>query len=167
MRIRPATTDDADAIAVVHVRSWQATYRGTFADEFLDTMDVAGRAARWRENLAEPQDPHVLVAESESGVKGFAAVGSSRDDDADAATGELWAIYADPEAQGTGVGRALMRAVLAVLDGYEQATLWVLTGNERAIRFYECAGWHFDGTTREDTVAGTLVSETRYRRSLP
>jgi hypothetical protein len=37
--------DDADAIAPVHVRSWQAAYRGFMPDEVLDGLDV-GRCTR-------------------------------------------------------------------------------------------------------------------------
>jgi RimJ/RimL family protein N-acetyltransferase len=45
-------------------------------------------------------------------------------------------------------------------------TLWVLRDNERARRFYERAGWSFDGTEKEDVVAGATVTEVRYRRDL-
>jgi RimJ/RimL family protein N-acetyltransferase len=39
---------------------------------------------------------------------------------------------------------------LAVLRGfgYQTMLLWVLEGNDRAIRFYEKSGWRHDGTRR-------------------
>jgi hypothetical protein len=47
--VRPATPDDADAIASVHVRSWQAAYRGIVPDAMLDALSIqrgpAGGAA--------------------------------------------------------------------------------------------------------------------------
>lgn len=43
--IRRATPDDADAIADVHARSWQVTYRGLVPDELIGGV-VDGRAAR-------------------------------------------------------------------------------------------------------------------------
>ncbi len=46
--LRNARPDDVGAIAVVHVRSWQATYAGHFPDDFLDALDPAQRAEGWR-----------------------------------------------------------------------------------------------------------------------
>ncbi|GAB2459619.1 hypothetical protein GCM10027265_06000 [Jatrophihabitans fulvus] len=99
---------------------------------------------------------------------GFAAFGANRDDDADPGTGELHAIYVDPAAWSTGVGRALMAAAVGGLraHGDRAAILWVLVGNERAERFYSRAGWQPDGAAKQDTLAGTAVTERRYRRTL-
>ena len=47
--------------------------------------------------------------------------------------------------------------------GYAQATLWVLAGNARAIRFYERAGWSPDGARKQDTIGDDAVTELRYR----
>lgn len=58
-----------------------------------------------------------------------------------------------------------MCAHLASL-GYRRAILWVVAENDRARRFYETAGWSFDGTERVDTVQGATVNEVRYARSL-
>ena len=38
--IRAAVGDDAPAIADVHVRAWQAAYRGIIEDEYLDGLSV-------------------------------------------------------------------------------------------------------------------------------
>jgi RimJ/RimL family protein N-acetyltransferase len=47
-------------------------------------------------------------------------------------------------AYGTGVGHALCEAAI----GSDPAYLWVLDGNERAIRFYERQDFRFDGATK-------------------
>jgi len=176
MIVRPAGPGDAPGIATVHVRSWQAAYRGLLPQDFLDGMVVsAERADRWRQIVgADAAAGRVtFVATSDAGdadtVLGFAHMAPARDGDADATTGELIAIYALPDAFGTGVGRALMRAGLDWLTaaGYTQASLWVLEGNARAIRFYEAAGWRDDGTGKTDELAGVTVIERRYRRALP
>jgi hypothetical protein len=44
--------------------------------------------------------------------------------------------------------------------------LWVLAGNERAIRFYERNGWIADGATQTETLHGAEVNEVLYRRAL-
>src|SRR5437870_811356 len=84
----PATADDADAIATVHVRSWQAAYRGIVPDAHLDRLSIDRRAATWRESLAN-RPPDVFVAEREGRMLGWISVGKSRDADADSNTGEL------------------------------------------------------------------------------
>ena len=95
----------------------------------------------------------------------FRSVGPSRDPDADA---ELYAIYALPEAWGTGAGTALMRAGLDLMReaGYAEAILWVLEDNPRARRFYEREGWRFDEAFKDDDVLGRRVTEVRYRLRL-
>jgi hypothetical protein len=50
--------------------------------------------------------------------------------------------------------------------GYSSATLWVLEGNARAIRFYEQHGWAHDGSVAEHAIAGGPSRELRYRVSL-
>jgi RimJ/RimL family protein N-acetyltransferase len=67
---------------------------------------------------------------------------------------------------GTGAGRALLGEAQAELArlGFGETVLWVLTGNARARRFYEIAGWVADGSERTGEVFGITVPEVRYRR---
>ena len=51
-------------------------------------------------------------------------------------------------------------------DGFTDVTLWVLTGNARARRFYERCGWHTDGRTQQDHRRGVVLDEVGYRRGL-
>jgi ribosomal protein S18 acetylase RimI-like enzyme len=169
--IRAATAADADAIALVHVRSWQGAYQGLMPQEHLDQLDVAQRAQRWSRGLtsADPFRDATLVTVTGEQVIGFASVGAARDPDADPGdTGEVYAIYLLPEAWGQGLGRDLMTAALARLAdlGYQVATLWVLEGNARARRFYEAAGFTTDGAEQTDDTRGFPVPEVRYRRTL-
>ena len=53
---------------------------------------------------------------------------------------------------GTGIGQALLEAVL----GVEPAQLWVAEANPRAIRFYERNGFRRDGCATSDTRRGHL-----------
>lgn len=56
-----------------------------------------------------------------------------------------------PEAQGRGVGRALMQAMCEHADGWAQLLrleLTVFTDNHRAIRLYEAFGFRIEGTHR-------------------
>jgi GNAT superfamily N-acetyltransferase len=157
---------------LVHVRSWQSAYRGKMPQDYLNGLDPARRSEIWR-HIIEQTDPSrdgVLVAAANGiGIAGFAAFGPSRDDDTDPrATGQVYAIYADPRAWGTGTGRALMGSAAAELGrfGYAGAVLWVLDTNDRARRFYAIAGWAEDGGHQTDGSRGFDIAEVRYRRTL-
>jgi ribosomal protein S18 acetylase RimI-like enzyme len=163
--IRQATPDDADAIALVHVRTWQGAYGHVFPPEELAGISVEARATSWRGILG--RDERTYVAERDGEVVGFVGTGPSRDDDG-AGSGELYAIYVDPEHWDSGAGRELAAYADDLLrgDGFTEATLWVLDDNPRARRFYEAGGWRLDGAKRTGLHLGVETHEVRYRKDL-
>jgi ribosomal protein S18 acetylase RimI-like enzyme len=103
-------------------------------------------------------------------VAGFVTYGRSIDDDAPPGTGQIWAIYADPDLIGLGVGAALMNAAVEGLaaDGLTEATLWVLEGNAAGRRFYAKGGWLPDGASMDQpNGASPPLRDIRLRRRLP
>jgi GNAT superfamily N-acetyltransferase len=169
--VRAARVQDAPAMGRVHVRAWQAAYRGQMPDEYLDGLRAEQRAEYWTGVLERgPGQTTVLVAEEppEGVVVGFAALGPAGGQP-DAEDGELYVINVDPDYWGGGASRALLEAAQAALArlGYREAVLWVLPGNARARRFYERAGWVADDAKRTVEVHGAMVEEVRYRRRLP
>jgi GNAT superfamily N-acetyltransferase len=169
--IRRAVVRDAEAIAGLHIRSWQHTYRGMLPDRFLDGLSEGQdqRVEAARNGLAnEGAEVRTWVAERADQVVGFAITGPSRDADAPPTTGEVVAIYLEPAVVGTGIGRALFEHAVADLRarGYQEATLWVLEMNSRARRFYEAAGWRPDGATKTEERPGAVFHEVRYRLAL-
>lgn len=167
MLIRPAQPEDALAVAGVHVRSWQAAYRGLLPDAYLDQLRAEDRAARYDFSAADPRKPFTVVAAEGAEVLGFATTAPSRDED-HPDYGELYALYADPKHWNRGVGVALIRAARARLAGFRHtsALLWLLAGNLRGERFYRADGWSPDGRERAQSVWGITVSEVRYVRPL-
>ncbi|UPL10045.1 GNAT family N-acetyltransferase [Microbacterium sufflavum] len=151
--IRDARADDADAVARVHVRSWQTAYRGLIDQEVLDGLSVSERAEGWRRIFADPLPTSLgtLVAVRDGAVIAWASFGSGRDPDGldDA---ELYGIYADPDTWSTGAGHALLEAAEArmIEAGHTRGYLWVLDGNDRADGFYARHGWELDGATKID-----------------
>jgi ribosomal protein S18 acetylase RimI-like enzyme len=166
---RPATSDDALAVARVHVRAWQDGYRGLVADEYLDALRPEDRADRYTLGSSDPSEPYTIVAVRNDMVCGFATTGPCRDEDADANTGQLLALHVDPSAWGLGVGRRLIEEARARLHslGFTEAVLWVLVGNERAQRFYRIDGWRPENIERTIELWGTSIDDVRYRRALP
>jgi GNAT superfamily N-acetyltransferase len=164
--VRHARVGDAAALGRVHVRAWQAAYRGQLPDDYLDGLRPEEREAGWERGLRRDRarDP-VLVAERDGRVVGFAVLRAAEDPEG---AGELSAINVDPDHWGTGAGRALLAAAHGELArlGFQEAVLWVLPGNRRARRFYEAAGWVADGAERTAEVFGVVVAEVRYRRRL-
>jgi ribosomal protein S18 acetylase RimI-like enzyme len=137
--------------------------RAAYAEhEILANLPFEQRRERWLGYLERGE--RLLVAEDDGAVVAFAAIGPSRDE---AGVGEVYAIYADPEAWGRGIGRRLFDAAAAELReaGFAEATLWVLATNERARRFYERAGWQTDGAEKLDERL-PAVAQVRYRRAL-
>lgn len=109
------------------------------------------------------------MAEVRSEIAGWVAFGPSRDSDAASAAGEIEAIYVRPDYWATGVGRGLWLVARRRLieRGFSSATLWVLSENARAIRFYRAAGFQPDpDSEKEISIDGKILKEIRYRRVL-
>jgi ribosomal protein S18 acetylase RimI-like enzyme len=167
--IRPAQPRDAAAIALIHVRTWQAAYRGQLPQHFLKSLDaeIQQRTARWEGFIANAASRrHVqLVAEESGRVVGFVTFGPSEDEPVDPDVGQVYAIYVDSGYWDRGYGRDLFAAAVRGLTeaGFGAATLWVLESNRRARRFYEAAGWVTDGATKTEQRGDVELHEVRYR----
>jgi ribosomal protein S18 acetylase RimI-like enzyme len=167
--VRRAILADAAAIASIHVRGWQSAYQGIIPDSYLAALSIDDRTRTWGESIAAGATPDggtIFVAESDNAVLGWMTCGPSRDASAPAGTGELHGIYIDPLTWGHGIGTALMESCLEELRsrGFVRATLWVLTENVAARRWYENRGWSRDGTEASFEIAGSELSELRYAR---
>lgn len=162
--LRLANPGDELVIADIHVRSWQEAYAELLPASVLNSLDPAQRATRY--TFSDENRVTVLATENDC-VRGFATIGAARDSDA-TGCGELVAIYLDPASLGRGIGRMLIADARARLSAraFTEAVLWVLVGNERAVRFYERDGWRQDGAQRPIDIHGVMVTEIRYRRPL-
>jgi GNAT superfamily N-acetyltransferase len=167
LTLRPAIPADAFAVASVHVRSWQAGYRGLLADEYLDSLRHEDRAKHYTFGSPDPELPTTVVAELHGTICGFASTGVSRELGPD--MGELLALYVDPGAWGIGAGRALVQDARARMHarGFTNAVLWILDGNARAERFYRIDGWVADDVARTVNLWGIEILEHQFRRPLP
>ena len=112
--------------------------------------------------------PRPLVAVASGDIVGFVHADTSRDNDAGALTGEVTALYLVREHVGAGVRRQLWDAALNQLrnSGHTALTVWVLEANQRGRHFYERMGMTMDGTTKEQTMGGSVLTEVRYQSSL-
>ena len=186
LTIRPATPNDAQAIARIRVQGWRFAYQGLISQDYLDSLSVAKDTERMRGYLSQlPQNSppsrsapvqssdgekrSFMLAVRDDAVLGFCRFSAAPDnaDRAERATpggtmnGRLHSLYIDPETLGQGIGHALMSHALSTFAawGCERATLWVLEGNSRAISFYERQGWRCTGATKVDQSFGPCLVE--------
>jgi putative acetyltransferase len=142
IRVRPRATSDAAAFARYHPS--ESVMEGTFQLPFQ-------AVAMWERRLAEPPPgSRVLVAEIDGEVVGsiglFALGASPR-----LAHVLQIGMGVAPEAQGRGVGDALMRAAITLADdwlGVRRLELDVFVDNERARSLYERHGFVTEGRLR-------------------
>lgn len=157
--IRAASSDDAIEIARVHVESWRSTYAGIVPDHYLAGLDESLRVRLWLEWLES--GAVVLVAERKAEIVGFIHAGKIREP-IEVADAEVYSLYLLREAQGRGIGRALLREVALVLDEreFKSLGLWVLERN-RARGFYENCGGRLV-TSKIIEIGGARLMEVAY-----
>jgi ribosomal protein S18 acetylase RimI-like enzyme len=149
--VREALVDDAAAIAAITVRGWQVGYRGVLAHEVLARQSLAGHEALLRPALAGRgrDQRRILVAVDAAGaIVGFCGFRPELvAEPPEPHIGEISDLYVDPPYWGRSVGRGLLRAALHRLRqlGRSGVALWTFVGNDRALRFYESAGFVADG----------------------
>jgi phosphinothricin acetyltransferase len=125
-RIRPSTEADLPAITRIYAR---AVLDGTASFE-LTPPDVAEMARR-RDALLEAGYPY-LVAERAGEVLGYAYAGPYRPRAAYRSTVED-SIYVAPTAQGQGVGRALLSALLGECEAQDFRLMVAVIGDEASV----------------------------------
>ncbi|MYB75963.1 MAG: GNAT family N-acetyltransferase [Chloroflexi bacterium] len=164
MRIRKASTQDAAAIARVHVNTWRTTYAGILPADFLAGLSYANSESNWSQALtADRPGESVFVAETDAGeIVGFANGAPERESDP-LYRGEIYSIYLLAAYQRMGVGRRLFTALAQRLrqDGLESFLLWVLKDNLLARRFYESLGGTYL-TEKTITIGETDLIEVSY-----
>jgi GNAT superfamily N-acetyltransferase len=151
VRIAPPQVEDAEALTDLHLDVWEEAYADLMpAPVFADRRARRDqRITSWRGIIAAGSSDNLLAWSTDGRLLGFSSTGSGRDDPTEGLPQlELMALYVRASAYGTGVGHALCQAAIGAAPAY----LWVLDGNERAIRFYERQGFRLDGVTKPEDV---------------
>lgn len=143
--IRGPRSDDRDEILalVPRLRAF-----GPSGVRPVEDLDRAERGALAKALDLPPAGSVVVVAESDAmrGVAGVAYIETQTDYFTREQHAHLAILSVAEEAEGHGVGRALLEAVdeWTRARGYRFVTLNVFGGNERARRVYERAGYSID-----------------------
>jgi ribosomal protein S18 acetylase RimI-like enzyme len=168
VNVRKAQLEDVGAIAGVHVAVWQEAYQGKLPQSLLESMTREQREQGWHYTTQDPQQM-CFVAEKDHKIIGFASAGLCRDEDKrNSHYAELMTLYVLAEFWGQGVGYALWQAALAELKlrAYRKVSLWVLKGNNRAIKFYKHVGFKADGQEKLESWGEHFIQECRYVQTL-
>ena len=130
--LRPATADDAPAIARIWYFGWRDGHLGHVADEL-----VALRTRESFDQRAAARVADTVVATVDGAVAGFIMVVGD----------EVEQVYVASEHRGTGLAAALLTEAerLVAANGHDRAWLAVAPGNARARRFYQRRGWIDEG----------------------
>ena len=166
--IRYATLADATAVAHLHLIASRALHEGVVPEAHWASTPAAKRVAFWKEAI-EFGEPQVLVATQGGEIVGFVGFDRSRDPKSKNTTGELWALYADPDHMGCGVGLALWDAAREGLQDEDctEVTVWVPLASPRALAFFDAAGFKREmNTARTVPLGGVRIEEIRFKRSL-
>ena len=143
MKLRFAEVFDAEGIATVGVKTWQANYRGIFPDEDLDRLSIKENTERWKNGLIknkERENLKVIVADDpDYGIVGFASGGKY--ENTDPYDCEIGAIYVLNEHQRKGIGTKLVKKMVDffISKGWKTMIIWVLEENFQR-SFYEKLG---------------------------
>lgn len=169
VRFRPASVEDAWAVARVQNAAWLETYKGLVPDELLASLTDEVRAHQWQAILADPnkfKSIAVYVVERDDELIGFGQACRQRFDGLlnQGYDGEISGIYLLKRAQGRGYGRRLFETVIDALaaDGCKAVSLWVLRENTQARKFYEHLGGRALSEQQEENVPGGVITEVAY-----
>lgn len=140
VRVRVAARADVPEIMRIRaaVRENRLVSRVIPPEEIIWTLERLGRG--W-------------VAEDAGRIAGF-AIGNAE-------TGNIWALFVDPEFEGRGHGRRLNDVMVEWLWSRGLKRLWLTTeAGTRAERFYGLAGWTRVGPAPHDEVLFEQVRES-------
>lgn len=172
MTHRLATTDDARAIAELHLASWRSAYAPFLPPGVLQALDLEPHVIEWRRRVSVPE-VRIELEEMDGALVAFSAHGPSGDEDAKAhpvpRTWEIKNLHVRPDLRRTGSGGRLFdRSVAHARQvGAGSLTLWVVEKNVTARAFYEKKGMSPDGGRTTHTLgADGTMPVVRYRLSL-
>lgn len=169
MILRPATPDDAAALARIHVAGWQASYGGLVDQAFLDGLDVGERTKNWQDWLSSGDTSAIIAHDDQGNPAGFISFGRLRTPPPGMSpirplyTAEIYALYILPDYWRQKLGRRLVdQAVRSLKDRkHKSLCLWVVEKNARAVAFYKALGGQKCGSKTVE-IGGRHLSEIAF-----
>lgn len=161
LRFRRAVIDDIPAIQRVGKVAWTQIYAPLIPGGYIED----GLANYWSteaftHSIEDPQ-AIIQVALSEDQIVGIAQMSI-----VNLQRAYLWKLYLLPDMQKRGIGGQLLNTGLGLLpEGVLSVGTSIITGNQRAQRFYEKHGFILSHT-KEVEAMGYRISLTRFDKQL-
>lgn len=133
--IRQAVLQDAEAIAKIHVQSWQESYKGIIGQSFLDNISYEKRLEMRRKILNANDVMTYVACNPQNEIVAFCDRGPAHN--CSEAEWEIYAIYVLEKYKHQGIGKKLFEHAGKDLSS---VIAWVLKENKTARRFYEGQG---------------------------
>ncbi len=140
MKIRSITANEVSVLRDTRLRALRDS-----PDAFGENFEaIAGRpTSYWNDQSAAVTEPHrnVLFLAFEGGDT-LGMIYGLRDPE-DKTAGRITGMWVDPSRRRSGIGRALLQAVLdwAITEEFKTVGLWVAVDNQSAIDLYRQAGF--------------------------
>lgn len=161
VEIRTGTKDDAEQVATLHTASWRKAYARLLPQDFLDGPLAEQHRTLWKDRLDAPASSSCLLLAVADGaaLRGFIYLTPQPN-------GRVLVdnLHAHPAHVGTGVGHRLLHRGFAWAAAHypgQDVCLNVLSGNARAIAFYERQGGRRVGE-HVLTFRGSEIPELEY-----
>jgi len=164
LHLRKALPDDIPVLSRLAADTFRQTYGGFDAEADIDAyISEHFQPESLAKALAAPLHHFWLAFGPEAQALGYAKAiaAQSPSQTLSAAKGfQIEKIYVHQEAQGLGIGQALMQQCLAEAQAWAAEYLWlgVWKENHKAIRFYEQCGFRIAGNYRF-TMGSTTYEE--------
>ena len=132
-RIRPASIDDAKALAAYHHRCWVLAFSTSLETATLEQMDPRGDVEMFRARLARNSGYVTMVADESGTPIGHTTVSHNK----------LVHLFVNPDYWRQGIGQELLGVGEGLLRdaGQRDIELCTRVGNEPAIALYRKNGW--------------------------
>jgi GNAT superfamily N-acetyltransferase len=162
--LRPAISDDAEAVAQLHIENWRNTYRGIMPDWYLDGSITEDRMILWKNRLSAlaNEQQYVVIAELSRKIVGFACILLDKEPQWGACLDNLHVL---PQLRRSGIGRALFsqvtKWVLTTRPGWP-IHLWVFESNINARNFYNSLGGNIILVKDKQVLEGVWVHSCLY-----
>ncbi|NNN20485.1 MAG: GNAT family N-acetyltransferase [Acidimicrobiales bacterium] len=158
-----AEIDDIYDIAKIHVHSFTMGYDDLVDHKLIHYYNFENRVHLWRKLISESSPPKTLSIKllADQKIAGITHYGPDRVTGNE--TCEITGFYLHPSFWGMGGGTLLLQGTLEIakMASYKKVGLWVLSENERAIKFYTKNGFSPDGSKRIENIANVEIEEIR------
>jgi ribosomal protein S18 acetylase RimI-like enzyme len=157
MSVRPASTDDIEAVRTVARDSWEVDYPEIMSRETVDEAVDRWYSHEQVRSAVENPRMFLLVAERDTGPVGFVHAFLNGQ------TGVVLRLYVHPEHRGEGIGTRLFEEMRDQLfeHGVERLRAMVLAANDPGSRFYRSLGLE-RVDSGETTAGGESFAEHTY-----